>query len=194
MRQKVLNTVFLSLFLPFSFLFGSGSWQGEVILSDDAVPINTSITATITNLDYTPTNPTAIQELEDGKATITYEYFWTFSPGGMIESGQTSSGCTGKFTTISSSVNDKTINVNVTAKVIYTETGEIVETDTHNFSANLTVFTISISADPEIVCVGGPTTPDLDICKSEITATTVPVIKGINISFQIVGNKKDTMQ
>jgi len=147
MRQRVLNTFFLLLFLPICFLFGSGSWDGEVILSEDAVPINTSITATIINLNYTPTDPTAIQELEDGKATIEYEYCWTFSAGGIIESGQTSYCCTGKFSTISSSVGDKTVKVEVTAKVIYTESGQVVDTDSHNFSANLTVFKIEIKAE-----------------------------------------------
>jgi len=152
MRQKVLNIFFLLLFLPICFLFGSGSWDGEVILSDDAVPINTPITATITNLNYTPTDPTAIQELEDGKATITYEYFWTFSPGGIIESGQTSYCCTGKFSTASSSVGDKTIKVEVTAKVIYTESEEVVETDSNTKSKTVTVLALDhIKVSPSLL-------------------------------------------
>ncbi|NLB78492.1 MAG: hypothetical protein GX796_06520, partial [Clostridiaceae bacterium] len=120
-------------------LFASGSWYGEVSLSDNVIPVDSSLTAT-TNAHYIPSDPAIQQELNEGKATISYEYVWTFSPGGQIENGQGTSLCKGKFTTVSSTLNDKTVSVNVTAEVIYLEDSLVVDSDSHNFYANLTVF------------------------------------------------------
>jgi N-acetylmuramoyl-L-alanine amidase len=165
MRPKIFFiTICFLLFLTAAFLVASGSWQGEVSLSDNAVPVNCSLTATIINLQYIPSDPEIKQELDDGKATINYEYVWTFSPGGQIESGQGTPSCTGKFTTVSSAVNDKTVSVNVTAEVIYLEDSSVVDSDSHNFSANLTVFDVEIKAangidepDPYIPAEGSRT-------------------------------------
>jgi hypothetical protein len=87
------RTVFLLFFFTTSFLFASGSWYGEVSLSDNSVPVDSSLVASIINLQYIPSDPVIKQELDDGKATISYEYVWTFSPGGQIESGQGTSSC-----------------------------------------------------------------------------------------------------
>ena len=179
------RTVFLLFFFTTSFLFASGSWYGEVSLSDNSVPVDSSLVASIINLQYIPSDPVIKQELDDGKATISYEYVWTFSPGGQIESGQGTSSCKGKFITTSSTLDDKTVSVNVTVKVIYLEDSSVVESDSHNFYANLTVFTISISANPETICAGGD---DLEICKTELVDKITPDLEGKTIDFTIVEN------
>ncbi len=179
-----INTVCVSFFLTAPFLFANGTWSGEVVLSDNVVPVNSSLAATV-NAQYTPFDTDIQQELTEGKATINCLYTWTFSPGGQVESGQGTSSCTGKFTTASSTLNDKTVSVNVSAEIIYIEDSSVIDSDSHNFYANLTAFTISLSANPTTICAGGD---NLDICKSEIIATTTPSLVGLTITFNIIGN------
>jgi len=179
------GTVSFLFFFTAPFLFASGSWYGEVALSDNVVPVDCSLTATIINLSYTPSDPDIQQELNEGKATINCSYTWTFSPGGQVESGQGTYSCTGKFATASSTLNDKTVSVNVSVEIIYTADSSVIDSDSYNFSANLTTFTISLSANPTTICAGGD---DLEICKSEITATTTPALAGLTITFNIIGN------
>lgn len=154
--KTYLGMVSFLFFLTAPFLFANGTWYGEVGIWDIVVPVNSSFPAT-TNAKYVPT-PDIQDELIDGKATINYEYVWTFTPGGVIESGQGDYSCMGKFTTTSSTLNDKTVSVNVSVEIIYTADSSVIDSDNHDFSVNLTVFTVFDGVD--IKAANGIDDPD----------------------------------
>ncbi|MCX7705154.1 MAG: hypothetical protein N2115_02705 [bacterium] len=77
---------------------------------------------------------------------------------------------------VSNSIRDTSITLS------YTTPDETYHEDT----AKITVYRVELSTSKDIVCAGGK---DAEICKAEITGTTKPPIVGIQIEFEIVGNK-----
>jgi len=132
---------------------------GRYCLSSSTVPVNTQVPATL-ECGYTTSDTTIEEEIKKGEATKKYTIEgWSFSPGGVIDSGGNSFSCTGHFETSSASSNDKTISVQVRCEIIYQ--GNVIESSSHTFSTNSTVYEIKIKAG------NGIDDPDPYIAKGE---------------------------
>jgi len=179
------NFFLLLTFLLSSLAFSDGTWNGGISVNKDKVVVGGSVTATV-SATYQPDDPDIQQEIEEGEAD--YEYEWETS--GQIPPGEETNDttCTVQFPSPSSSVDEDYIKC--TVKLVYKdENGNTTIIDSITYTANLTVFAINLNSDKNVICAGGSTTPDLDICKTKITASTTPTLSGITVNFQIAGNK-----
>ena len=187
MKTKIfLLLTFLSSSLAFS------GWVGGITVDKDKVVVGESVKAEVSAY-YEPDNPDIKSQISTGEATIEYTYSWSTS-GEIITSNDntsTDTQCIVKFSSPSSSVNSDWIKCKVTASIYISSNGDKTQVDSSfiTYQTNLTAFTINLSSEKDIICAGGSTTPDLDVCRTKITATTQPPLPGIKIDFKIAGNK-----
>ncbi len=133
--------------------------QGDIALDADPVCVGSEVTATLLNdciedleiaLEsvYEPPDDDIQEELDEGHLRFEpTDYNWSFYPDGDVLSADPELICTGEFNTPSAAEDDKTIQVTVDYNVIYDpddDNGDVVDTDSHDFSVNLTVVEVGL--------------------------------------------------
>ena len=140
------NLFLLLTFFLSSLAFPDGTWNGGISVNKDKVVAGGSVTATV-SATYQPDDPDIQQEIEEGEATIEYEYFWTSSGEIISGGGIENTTCTVQFSSPSSSVNSDWIKCEVVAKVIYTDqegNKSQVDSSSITYEARITVFKVEI--------------------------------------------------